>query len=148
MKMSARVSNDKYKQEILMLDCPCGHSTRSKARRAASKARELLSANESSSPTAADGNGGAERKTNMSESKTIEREKRGGSSGAARSSGTPDELEQACLTLCVGDFWCDANQHVRRIYNILVERKLMTCNRHGQMVEVSPNGESSESARK
>lgn len=51
MEMSARVSNDKYKQEILMLTCQCGHSTRSKAKRAASKARELLAVNNRYIPT-------------------------------------------------------------------------------------------------
>lgn len=42
MTMSARVTNDKWKQEILMLTCPCGHVCRSTSKRAPSKARELL----------------------------------------------------------------------------------------------------------
>jgi hypothetical protein len=55
-------------------------------------------------------------------------------------SGKRDDLEQACIDLLNGDFWCDAGLRDRRIYNILVQRGLMTSNRSGQMREVSPNG--------
>ena len=54
-------------------------------------------------------------------------------------SGTPDELEQACMTLLVGEYWCDVSHLKARIYSILSERGRMDINPHGQMVIVSPN---------
>ncbi len=54
---------------------------------------------------------------------------------------TPDELEQACITMLASDFLMDTTPHEERIYKVLRDRKKMTTNQHGQMVEVSPNPE-------
>ena len=85
--------------------------------------------------------GAVERKGNMAVKKKRLSGGRTAGSRGAHGSVTPDDLEQACIDLLVGDFWCDAGLRDHRIYNILTQRKKMTTNKHGQMVEVSPNRE-------
>jgi hypothetical protein len=55
--------------------------------------------------------------------------------------GSERELEEACITLLVRSFWCDATSQERRLYNILALRRRMKTDRNGIMVEVPPNTE-------
>lgn len=49
------------------------------------------------------------------------------------------DLEYCCVQILKGKFWCDAGHDLQVIFEILSEKKLMDCNEHGQMVEVTPN---------
>ena len=54
-------------------------------------------------------------------------------------SASPSDLEYCCVQILKGKFWCDAGHDLQVIFEILADKKLMDCNEHGQMVEVTPN---------